>query len=169
MSEIIQWINDSLNYPLNYPLDTRWEDLPVELRVPTISRTCVVVNAKWIECMLEIQNMDGTLAFPTPRDAVVSHLLAFTPRAECWVGRVRVGTMAELFDDTYDEPADSDSEPLPEDPAGLEAPPEGFEPPQFWSEEDHKENAAEWKEIEQELASDEWDRLHSEERCPPRE
>src|SRR6185369_11036828 len=91
MSEIIQWIND----PLTYPLDTRWEDLPVELRVPHMG-VAIEATAESLEVMTALKRSDGQPYFPTVRDALVSRLLAHTPRAECWVGRVRVGKANEL-------------------------------------------------------------------------
>jgi hypothetical protein len=44
-------------------------------------------TAESIERMMGTCN--GTL-FPTPRDVLVSHILAFLPKADCWIQNVRV-------------------------------------------------------------------------------
>ena len=171
MSEIVQWIND----PINYPLDTRWEDLPVELRVPPIKRTALRLDAQAIQDV-----MANTMSFLTLRDAVMAYALAFLPEANCWIKDVRIvehdgtykhpkGAWAawlgqQSLSCSDDEPDDC-SEPLPEDLTCQEP----AEPPDFWSEEDLRLHMEELREIQKEEAALEWDMSHPEARCPPRE
>jgi len=166
MREIVQWITD----PVNHPLDMRWEDLPVELRIPPMG-VAIDASAEILEVMTALKRSDGKPYFPTVRDALVSRLLAHTPRANCWVGRVRVRTLTEF--QTHDALMNafkwalscSDDEPDPTDPVC----PEPAELPGFWSDKDWKDNMQELKEIEQESLRAAWDSMHPEERCPPRE
>ncbi len=63
----------------------------------------VDADSESIEVMMKVQGSVSPL-FATPRDVLVSHAIAFLPNAECWIKRVRVGTLAELDEDDVQRP-----------------------------------------------------------------
>ncbi len=53
-------------------------------------RTTVEVNASVLKGMMDIKGSDGTPLFRSAGDAFVSYVLAFAPRSNFWVSRVRI-------------------------------------------------------------------------------
>ncbi len=55
-----------------------------------MSRATVEVNAEVLEQAMSIKGSDGTPLFRSAGDAFVSYVLAFAPRSNFWVSRVRI-------------------------------------------------------------------------------
>ncbi len=50
----------------------------------------VEADADSIERTMKLNNSGATPMFPTPRDVIVSHVLAFLPKAVCCINNVRI-------------------------------------------------------------------------------
>ena len=50
----------------------------------------VEADADSIERTMKLNNSGATPMFPTPRDVIVSHVLAFLPKAACYIKNVRI-------------------------------------------------------------------------------